>query len=81
MMTQIQIYLTGHCPYCVMAKRLLESKGLGYEVIDVSADRDRRLEMMERSGGRYTVPQIFINGESIGGYDELSRLNADGQLG
>lgn len=80
-MTQIQIYLTGHCPYCVMAKRLLESKGLGYEVIDVSADRDRRLEMMERSGGRYTVPQIFINGESIGGYDELSRLNADGQLG
>jgi glutaredoxin 3 len=80
MMTQIQIYLTGHCPYCVMAKRLLESKGLGYEVIDVSADRDRRLEMMERSGGRYTVPQIFINGESIGGYDELSRLNADGQL-
>ncbi|NNG13094.1 MAG: glutaredoxin 3 [Halobacteria archaeon] len=79
-MTQIQIYLTGHCPYCVMAKRLLESKGLGYEVIDVSADRDRRLEMMERSGGRYTVPQIFINGESIGGYDELSRLNADGQL-
>jgi glutaredoxin 3 len=63
-----------------MAKRLLESKGLGYEVIDVSADRERRREMMERSGGRHTVPQIFINGESIGGYDELSRLNAAGQL-
>ncbi len=79
-MTQIEIYLTGHCPYCVMAKRLLESKGLGYEVIDISADRERRQEMLKRSGGRYTVPQIFINGESIGGYDELSRLNAAGRL-
>ncbi|MDH3870752.1 MAG: glutaredoxin 3 [Gammaproteobacteria bacterium] len=80
-MTQIEIYLAGHCPYCVMAKRLLESKGLGYEVIDVSGDVERRREMLERSGGRHTVPQIFIDGESIGGYDELSRLNAAGQLG
>ena len=79
-MTQIEIYLTGHCPYCVMAKRLLESKGLGYKVIDVSGDMERRQEMLERSGGRHTVPQIFINGESIGGYTELSRLNAAGQL-
>ena len=81
MMTQIQIYLTGHCPYCVMAKRLLERKGLAYEVIDVSADRERRREMLERSGGRHTVPQIFINGKPIGGYDDLSRLNAAGELG
>lgn len=73
-MNHIQVYSTNQCPWCVRAKSLLQAEGLNYEEIDVSANQDRLLEMMERSGRR-TVPQIFIDDVSIGGFDELSQLD------
>ena len=78
-MKNIEVYSTSNCPWCVRAKTLLQSKGLDYEEIDISADGVRALEMVERSGRR-TVPQVFIEGESIGGFDELTALNRAGKL-
>lgn len=78
-MKNIEIYSTNNCPWCVRAKTLFQSKGLDYEERDISSDRARALEMVERSGRR-TVPQIFIDGESIGGFDELSALSREGKL-
>ena len=78
-MPNIQIYSTQQCPFCVNAKTLLQTKGLPYEEVDVSADIERMQEMIQRSGNR-TVPQIFIDGDAIGGYQELARLNAAGDL-
>ena len=78
-MKNIQIYSTQQCPYCVRAKALLQAKGLPYEEIDVSADIDVMQEMVERSGNR-SVPQIFIDGEPVGGFQELSQLHAEGGL-
>lgn len=73
-MNHIEVYSTNQCPWCVRAKSLLQNEGLDYEEIDVSADQNRLLEMVERSGRR-TVPQIFIDDVAIGGFDELSQLN------
>ena len=73
-MNRIEVYSTNQCPWCVRAKSLLQAEGLSYEEIDVSANQDRLVEMMERSGRR-TVPQIFIDDVAIGGFDELSQLN------
>ena len=78
-MKNIQIYSTQQCPYCVRAKALLQAKGLPYEEIDVSADIDVMQEMVERSGNR-SVPQIFIDGDPVGGFQELSQLHAEGGL-
>ena len=78
-MQQIEVYSTHDCPWCVRAKTLLESKGLDYEEIEISSDTAHALEMVERSGRR-TVPQVFIEDESIGGFDELSALNREGKL-
>jgi glutaredoxin 3 len=78
-MKNIEVYSTQDCPWCVRAKTLLQSKGLDYEELDISSDTASALEMVERSGRR-TVPQIFIEGESIGGFDELSALNRAGKL-
>jgi len=78
-MKNIQVYATYDCHWCVRAKALLESKGLSYEEINISSDMDRAMEMVERSGRR-TVPQIFIDDESIGGFDELSALSKAGKL-
>ncbi len=75
----IEMYSSKVCSYCHYAKRLLEDKGLPYTEINIGGDPVRTLEMMERSGGR-TVPQIFIDGRSIGGYTELAALAAAGQL-
>ncbi len=79
MKNQIEVYSKEWCPYCLKAKALLKSKDLDYSVLDVTSDRKLEDEMIERSHRR-TVPQIFINGNSIGGYDEISRLNATGEL-
>ena len=79
-MATIEIYTTKVCPYCVRAKSLLDRKGASYTEIDVSEDADLRLKMTERAGGRRTVPQIFINGQSIGGSDDLHALDAEGKL-
>ena len=73
-MSQIEVYSTGNCPWCVRAKSLLRAKGLDFEEIDISTDQARAMEMIERSGRR-TVPQIFIDDKPIGGFDELSKMD------
>lgn len=78
-MPDIKLYSTRNCPFCVRAKALLTSKDLEYTEIHVDTDAERLHEMIERSGNR-TVPQIFINDKSIGGFDELSQFNAEGKL-
>ncbi|GAB4267945.1 MAG: hypothetical protein Kow00122_21460 [Thermoleophilia bacterium] len=78
-MADIEIYTKEWCPYCARAKMLLKAKGLAYREIDVTANPARESEMIERSGLR-TVPQIFIDGVSVGGYDALASLNASGDL-
>jgi glutaredoxin 3 len=79
-MAEIEIYTSPFCPYCWRAKRLLKDKGLAFTEIDVLLHPARRAEMRERSEGRTTVPQIFINGRGIGGSDELAALEAAGEL-
>jgi len=79
-MSDVTIYTTMMCPYCVRAKALLAKKGVAFDEIDVSMDPDLRHEMMERSGGRQTVPQIFINGQHVGGCDELLALDRADKL-
>lgn len=79
-MVRIDIYTTMLCPYCYRAKKLLAQHGADFTEIDVMVDQDRRREMIERAGGRRTVPQIFINGRHIGGYEDLYALDAAGKL-
>lgn len=78
-MATVEIYSTPYCPYCIRAKMLLDSKGTQYQELDISGNMQMRQEMIERSN-RHTVPQIFINNNSIGGYDELYELNNDNKL-
>jgi glutaredoxin 3 len=78
-MAKIEIYTTPWCGYCARAKALLESKGAAYDETDVMEDSVKRTEMRERSR-RTTVPQIFINGQHIGGSDELAALEQAGKL-
>jgi glutaredoxin 3 len=79
-MARIEIYSTLFCPYCARARSLLEKKGVDFVNIDVIEDTSKRDEMVKRSGGRQTVPQIFINGEHIGGSDDLAALERAGKL-
>ena len=79
-MAHIRIYTTPICPYCARAKALLEKKGAAYEEVDVYMDAAARKEMMEKSGGRRTVPQIFIGERHVGGCDDLHALDAEGDL-
>ena len=79
-MAKVEVYTTSYCPYCVRAKSLLKSKGVAFDEIDVSGNALLREKMIEMSGGRRTVPEIFINGRIIGGYDELRALEAAGKL-
>jgi len=78
-MANIEIYTKEWCPYCAKAKALLKSKGLSYQEVNVTSDEALQQEMVTRSGRR-TVPQIFLDGESIGGYDDLANFNATGEL-
>lgn len=78
-MAKVVIYTTSYCPYCTGAKALLRSKKIAFDEIDVTLDSARRAEM-ERLSKRRTVPQIFIDDQSIGGYDEARRLDATGEL-
>jgi glutaredoxin 3 len=77
---QIEMYTTHVCPYCVAAKNLLKSKGLAWNEIFVDTDPARREQMLERSQGRRSVPQIFVNGHHVGGYDDLVASDRSGQL-
>ncbi|MGZ3619199.1 MAG: glutaredoxin 3 [Candidatus Binataceae bacterium] len=79
-MAKVEVYTTAYCPYCTRAKSLLKSKGVAFEEIDVSGNSVLREKMIELSGGRRTVPEIFINGKIVGGYDELRALEAEGRL-
>ncbi len=78
-MAKIEIYTTPFCGYCARAKSLLDSKGADYDEMDVMMDDKKRSEMRERAK-RTTVPQIFINGQHIGGSDELAALEQAGKL-
>ena len=78
--TEIVIYTTTHCPYCMMAKSLLQSKGVDWQEVDLMVEPGRRDEMISKAEGRYTVPQIFVNGAGLGGYDDISALDSDGRL-
>ena len=79
-MAEIEIYTTMMCGFCARAKNLLKKKGLDYTEVDVTFSNAKRSEMSARAEGRYTVPQIFINGDGIGGCDELYALERDGRL-
>jgi glutaredoxin 3 len=79
-MPAIDIYTTRYCPYCVAAKSLLKKKGAAYNEIDVGSDMERREEMVQRSNGRMTVPQIFIGKTHVGGSDDLHALERAGKL-
>ena len=76
----VEIYSSLWCPFCYRAKRLLEHKGVDYKEIEVSDNPNLKSEMLSRSDGRYTVPQIFIDGKGIGGSDELVALDQNGKL-
>jgi len=77
---EVIIYVTPICPYCVRAKALFDKLDVPYTEIDVSTSVDLRQEMITRSGGRTSVPQIFINGTHIGGSDELYSVYQAGDL-
>lgn len=77
---KIVVYATQWCPFCNRARQLLEYKQAKYELIDVGLEPNRRVEMMQLSSGAHTVPQIFINGEHIGGCDDLYALEHRDQL-
>lgn len=79
-MARAEIYTTAYCAYCVAAKNLLKSRGCDYEEIRVDQDPARRDEMLARAEGRRSVPQIFVNGVHIGGYDELVAAERSGRL-
>lgn len=79
-MAEIVIYSTKICPYCERAKILLKKKDQQWKEIDVSHDEKLRNEMIEKAGGKRTVPQIFIDGNHVGGFDDLHALDQKGEL-
>ena len=79
-MQPVEIYTTPFCGYCQMAKRLLTRKGVSFAEIDVSGDPEMRQRMVQRAGGRRTVPQIFVGDTHVGGCDDLYDLDSDGRL-
>lgn len=79
-MAQVEIYTKAFCPYCSRALSLLASKGVAPKEMDITMDRTRRAEMIQRANGRTTVPQIFIDGEHVGGSDDLAALERAGKL-
>lgn len=74
------MYSTMFCPYCARARSLLQRKGVSFTDVDIDAEPKRRDEMVKRANGGYTVPQIFIDGEHIGGSDDLMALENAGKL-
>ena len=76
----VEIYTWRFCPFCLRAKALLNEKGVQFREYSIDGDNDARIKMSKRAGGRRTVPQIFINGESIGGCDELYELERNNKL-
>ena len=79
-MPPVEIYTTRYCPFCNAAKALLRRKGVNYSEIDIGLDWERREEMIQRTNGRMTVPQIFIGAMHVDGSDELHALERAGKL-
>jgi len=79
-MLPVTIYTTSLCPYCQMAKQLLEGKGVRYQEVDVTGKSELRDEMRRKAGGRNSVPQIWIGREHVGGCDDLYALDRRGKL-
>lgn len=79
-MPKIEIYSKDYCPYCDKAKNLFTMKGVSYTEIDLSKEPQRLTEMLDRSEGRRTVPQIFIDGKAYGGFDDIYALDEKGAL-
>lgn len=79
-MAKIEIYTKAFCGYCARAKALLDSKGADYDEFDITMGGPKRAEMLERAPGRTTVPQIFIDGQHVGGSDDLAALERAGKL-
>lgn len=79
-MPTIEIYTTPTCPYCLAAKALLDKKGVSYTEMTVIGAPAKRQEMLERANGSHTVPQIFIDGQHIGGFDDMNALDRRGKL-
>lgn len=79
-MKDVVIYSTDSCPYCRQAERFLTDKGVAFKTVDVTNDDAMRVKLVELSGGRRTVPQIFIAGEAIGGYSDMIALHQKGEL-
>ena len=79
-MPEVRIYTTTHCVFCRRATALLDQRGAEYTTIDVSSDVEQRAWLVEASGGRRTVPVIFIGERCVGGYDELAELDRAGEL-
>jgi glutaredoxin 3 len=79
-LAKVEIYTKFMCGFCIRAKRLLDMKKVPYEEYSVDLGGAKRAEMVERAGGRMTVPQIFVNGRHVGGCDELMMLEQQGKL-
>jgi len=79
MAAEVIVYVTDYCPYCTRAKGLLKRKGVAFTEIDVTNDPDKRAWLLEKTGQR-TVPQIFIDGVSVGGSDDIHALDRAGKL-
>lgn len=79
-MTPVTIYTKSWCPYCSAAKQLLAKKGVAFAEIEITGKAAERSEMLARSGGRTTVPQIFVGSRHVGGFDDLDALDRRGEL-
>ena len=79
-MSHVEIYTKEYCGYCARAKALLRDKGVSFEEYDITMGGPKRAEMIERSKGGMTVPQIFIDGKHVGGSDDLAALDRAGKL-
>ncbi|MCU7864816.1 MAG: glutaredoxin 3 [Candidatus Thiodiazotropha sp. (ex Lucinoma borealis)] len=78
-MNNVEIYTTSQCPFCINAKALLDARKIAYEEFEIGSDQQVLSEMVNRTGGR-TVPQIVINDQAIGGFDDLCQLDLTGHL-
>lgn len=79
-MANVVIYSKDYCPYCKAVKALFDDLGQDYEVIDLVEHPEKRDEMIKKAGGRTTVPQVFVNGEHLGGNDDVQALHKRGGL-
>jgi len=79
-MPEIVVYTKDYCPYCHAAKDLLRKKGAAFTEVDIQKHPERRAEMIQKAGGRSTVPQIFIGGTHVGGCDDIHALDGAGKL-